>query len=56
MEKLADLRIAYAKLLRNYEEKLGKSPEAQEEFVKFLPRLFRGNVSSDKTFQFLLTN
>ena len=54
VEELADLRIAYAKLLRNYEEKLRKSPEAQEEFVKFLPRLLRGrNVSSDQTFQFL---
>ena len=52
-EELADLRFAYAKLLRSYENELVKSPEAQEEFVKFLPRLLRGNVNSNQTFQFL---
>ena len=52
-EELADLRFAYAKLLRSYEKELRKSPEAQEEFVEFLPRLLRGNVSSNQTFQFL---
>ena len=53
VEELADLRFAYAKLLRNYEEEVWKSSKAQEEFVKFLPRLLRRNVSTDQTFQFL---
>ena len=41
LEELADLRVAYAKLLYSYEKQLRQSPEAQEEFVLFLPRLFR---------------
>ena len=53
VEELADLRFAYAKLLRNYEEEVWKSSKAQEEFVKFLPRLLQRNVSTDQTFQFL---
>ena len=48
-EKLADLRIAYAELLSNYEKELRKSPEAQKEFVKFLPRLLQRKFSSDQT-------
>ena len=52
-EELADLRFAYAKLLRNYEKELRKSPEAQKEFVEFLPRILRGNVGQDQTFQLL---
>ena len=53
VEELADLRFAYAKLLRNYEEEVQKSPEAQKEFAKFLPRLLQRNFSSDQTFQLL---
>ena len=53
LKELTDLRIAYAKLLRSYEKELRKSPEAQEEFVEFLPRLLRKGFSSDKTFQLL---
>ena len=53
VEELADLRFAYAKLLRSYEKELRRSPEAQEEFVEFLPRLLRRNVSTDQTFQLL---
>ena len=53
VEELADLRFAYAKLLRNYEKELWKSPEAQNEFVKFLPRLLRRSLSTDQTFQLL---
>ena len=52
-EELADLRFAYAKLLRSYEKELRRSQEAQEEFVEFLPRLLRRNFSSDQTFQLL---
>ena len=40
VEELADLRCAFANLICCYEEELQKSPEAQEKFVKFLPRLF----------------
>ena len=47
VEELADLRFAFAKLLRNYEKQLRHSPEAQEEFVEFLPRLFRKGLKSD---------
>ena len=50
VEELADLRFAFAKLIRNYEKQLHISPEAQEEFVKFLPRLFRRAVE-DLSFQ-----
>ena len=50
-EELVDLRFAYAKLLRGYEKELQRSPEAQKEFVEFLPRLLRRNLSSDQTFQ-----
>ena len=40
VEELADLRFAYANLLYSYEIAIQKSSEAQEKFVKFLPRLF----------------
>ena len=50
IEELADLRIAFAKLIRNYEKLLHNSPETQEEFVAFLPRLFRRAVE-DHSFQ-----
>ena len=50
VEELADLRFAFAKLQRNYEKQLRNSPEAQEEFVEFLPRLFRRPVE-DHSFQ-----
>ena len=50
LEELGDLRIGYAKLLCNYEKQLHSSPEAQEEFVKFLPRLFHRAVG-DHSFQ-----
>ena len=53
IEELADLRIAYAKLLRSFKKELQRSPEAQEEFVEFLPRLLRRNFSSDQTFELL---
>ena len=51
LEELADLRFAFAKLLRNYEKELRNSPESQEEFVEFLPRLLRRGFSSDQSFQ-----
>ena len=55
-EELVDLRFAYAKLLRSYEKELWRSPEAQEEFVEFLPGLLQGgNVSSDQTFHLLFS-
>ena len=50
LEELGDLRIGYAMLLYNYEKQLHNRPEAQEEFVKFLPRLFRRAVE-DHSFQ-----
>ena len=53
VEELANLRIAYAELLSDYEEEVWKSPEAQKEFVKFLPRLLERNFDSDQTFQLL---
>ena len=51
LEELSYLRFAYAKLLRSYEKELQRSPEAQKEFVEFLPRILRGNVGQDQTFQ-----
>ena len=50
LEELGDLRISYAKLLYSYEKQLLDSPEAQEKFVKFLPRLFHRRVE-DCNFQ-----
>ena len=50
VEELADMRFAFAKLIYSYEEELQKSPQAQEKFVKFLPRLFRRAVD-DHSFQ-----
>ena len=50
LEELGDLRIGYAKLLYRYEKQLHNCPEAQEEFVKFLPRLFHRAVE-DHSFQ-----
>ena len=52
VEELADLRFAFAKLLHNYEKQLHHSPEAQKEFVEFLPRLFHRAVE-DHSFQSL---
>ena len=49
IEELADLRIAYAELLSSYQKELRKSPEAQEEFVEFLPTLLRRSFGSDQT-------
>lgn len=46
VEELAGLRSAFARLLRNYEEQLQSSSEAQNEFVKFLPRLFHRAVDN----------
>ena len=53
LEELADLRIAFARLLSKYEKELRNSPEAQEEFIEFLPRLLRNRrgFSSDQSFQ-----
>ena len=47
VKELVDLRVAFAKLLRNYEKELRKSSEAQYEFVALQPGLFckRGNSS-----------
>ena len=50
LRELAVLRLHFAKLLYNYEKQLYNSPEAQEEFVKFLPRLFPREVK-DHRFQ-----
>ena len=50
VKELATLRFGFAKLLRNYEKQLRHSPEAQEEFVEFLPRLFP-NVTEHSSFQ-----
>ena len=47
---LVTLRFGFAKLLRSYEKQLCHSPEAQEEFVEFLPRLFP-NVTEHSSFQ-----
>ena len=46
VEELADLRIAIAMLLRNYEKELLNSSEAQAELIALLPRLFRKKGSS----------
>ena len=46
VQELASLRFDFANLLRNYENELQKSPEAQEKFVLFLPRLFRRAIDS----------
>ena len=52
VEELADLRVAFAKLLRDYEKELLNSSEAQAELVALLPRLFRkGRSSSDPDFK-----
>ena len=48
VKELATLRYGFAKLLRNYEKQLRYSPEAQEEFVEFLPRLFPNVPSSSE--------
>ena len=50
LEELGDLRIGYAKLLYSYEKQVLDSPEAQREFVRFLPRLFHRPVE-DHSFQ-----
>ena len=46
--ELTDLRVAFAKLLRNYEMELLNSSEAQDEMVALLPRVLRngGNNSN----------
>ena len=46
VEELIDLRVAFAKLLRNYEKELLNSSEAQDEFIALLPRLFHKERSS----------
>ena len=52
VEELVDLRVAFAKLLRNYEKELRNSPEAQDEFVALLPGLFRkGGSCSNPDFK-----
>ena len=53
VEELAYLRFAYAELLSNYKKELHKSPEAQEEFVEFLPTLLERNFDPDQTFWLL---
>ena len=50
VEELAGLRFSFANLLYRYEKQLHHSPEAQEEFVEFLPRLFHRAVE-DHSFQ-----
>ena len=52
VKELATLRFGFAKLLRNYEKQLQRSPEAQEEFVEFLPRLFPNVTSSSEQSSF----
>ena len=54
VKELATLRFGFAKLLHNYEKQLCHSPEAQKEFVEFLPRLFP-NVTEHSSFQSALT-
>ena len=48
VKELATLRFSFARLLRDYEKQLRHSPEAQEEFVEFLPRLFPNVTSSSE--------
>ena len=50
VEELGDLRFAFAKLIHNYEKEIRQSPEAREEFVSFLPRLFHRAIE-DSDFQ-----
>ena len=52
VEELADLRFAFANLLYSYENEIQSSPESQEKFIKFLPRLFRRDIE-DHSFQSL---
>ena len=49
-EQLFCLRFCYAKLLCDYEKQLQNSPEAQEKFVEFLPRLLHRAIE-DHSFQ-----
>ena len=42
--------LSRLKALYSYEEELQKSPESQEKFVKFLPRLFHRAIE-DRSFQ-----
>ena len=51
VKELADLRFEFAKLVRNYENELRKSPQAQEVFVNFMPRLFRKSTRENGSFQ-----
>ena len=54
VEELADLRFAFAKLHHNYRKKLQSSPEAQNEFIEFLPRLFPRDLNiENRRFQSL---
>ena len=46
VEELADLRVAFAMLLRSYEKEHLDSSEAQDELVALLPRLFCKERSS----------
>ena len=51
VEELADLRVAFAMLLRKYEKELHSSLEAQQEFVAFLEKLFPRKRSSNHSFK-----
>ena len=52
IEALADLRIAFANLLHNYKKEIQNSPNAQREFIEYLPLLFGERWrSEDSSFQ-----
>ena len=44
VEELTNLQFAFANLQLSYEKEVRKSPEAQEQFVQFLPRLLRRTI------------
>ena len=51
VEEFADLRSAYAKLLLSYEKEISKTPEAKNEFVSHMQKLFPMKMSSCHNFQ-----
>ena len=52
VEALADLRIAFANLLHSYKKEIQNSPNAQKEFVEYMPLLFGKRWrSEDSSFQ-----
>ena len=51
VEEFADLRSAYARLLLSYEKELSKTPEAKNEFVSHVQKLFPKEMSSCHNFQ-----